>query len=82
MSKHIYVIAACVQGIPQDYAEALKWCLKIAAQGEAAAQHNLGNMYVQGQGVPQDYGKAVEWYRKAAGQGRGQYNLGFVYWTG
>ena len=57
------------QGVPQDYAEAVKWYRKAADQGYAAAQTNLGLMYAHGQGVPQDYVEAVKWYRKAADQG-------------
>jgi TPR repeat protein len=69
------------QGVPQDYAEAVKWYRKAAEQGDAHAQNNLGTMYEAGQGVPQDYGEAAKWYRKAADQGaaRAQYNLGVLY---
>ena len=42
------------QGVPQDYAEALKWFRLAADQGDAKAQHNLGVMYYYGEGVPQD----------------------------
>ena len=42
------------QGIPQHYAEGVKWYRKAAEQGYAQAQHNLGQMYRQGRGVPQD----------------------------
>jgi len=72
------------QGVPQDYAEAVKWYhkaaeqgnakavkwyRKAAEQGNAEAQFNLGLMYDKRQGVPQDYAEAVKWYRKAAEQG-------------
>src|SRR5216683_305998 len=56
-------------GVPQDYAEALRWYHKAADQGYAKAQHNLGNMYYYGRGVPQDRGEAERWYHKAADQG-------------
>lgn len=57
---------------------------RLANQGEAAAQHNLGVMYYQGEGVRQDYQKALEWYTKAANQGfsGAQYNLGVMYSQG
>ena len=57
---------------------------RTAAQGDAAAQYNLGLMYDTGGGVPQDYGEAVRWYRLAADQGIAvaQYNLGGMYATG
>ncbi|MGB7631437.1 MAG: tetratricopeptide repeat protein [Candidatus Deferrimicrobium sp.] len=72
------------QGVPRDYAEALKWYRraaeqgnakalkwyrKAAEQGNAEAQFNLGLMYDERLGVPQDYAEAVKWYRKAAEQG-------------
>jgi len=69
------------QGVPQDYAEALKWFRLAAAQGNASAQTSLGVMYSQGNGVPQDYAEALKWYRLAAAQGyaTAQYNLGIAY---
>ena len=36
-----------------------------AAQGDAIAQHKLGQMYYEGKGVPQDYNQAVYWYSKS-----------------
>jgi len=59
-------------GVPQDYAEAMKWFRKAAEQGDAQAQRNLGIMYHGGQGVSQDYGEAMKWFRKAAEQGDAQ----------
>jgi len=43
------------QGVPQDYAEAVKWYRLSAEQGFASARHNLGGMYGRGEGVPQDH---------------------------
>ena len=40
-----------------------------AAQGDAAAQFNLGLMFEHGHGVPRDCVEAARWYRKAAAQG-------------
>ena len=56
------------QGVPQSYAEALKWFRKAANQGDAAAQFNLGLMYRMGQGVPQNYVLAHMWFNLAASQ--------------
>jgi TPR repeat protein len=42
------------QGVPQDYAEAVKWFRKAAEQGNAMAQYNLGIAYANGQGVSRD----------------------------
>jgi TPR repeat protein len=48
------------------------------------AQHNLGNMYRNGEGVQQDFKQAAAWYRKAADQGfaNAQGNLGVMYHYG
>ena len=66
------------QGVPQDYAEAVKWYRLAAEQGDADAQYNLGVMYDNGQGVPQDYAEAVKWYRLAAEQGLLMLNITLV----
>ncbi len=62
----IYALGA---GVPQDYAEALKWLRKAAEQGFALSQIYLGDMYNKGQGVPQDYVEAHKWMNLAAAQG-------------
>ena len=54
-----------------DYAEALKWYLKAADQGDPGAAESLGSMYEKGIGVSADYGEAVKWYLKAAEQSDG-----------
>jgi TPR repeat protein/S1-C subfamily serine protease/uncharacterized protein YecT (DUF1311 family) len=67
-----------------DYATAMRIWRSLADQGDAAAQHNLGLMYANGQGVPQNYAAAVNWFRKAADQGdaKAQSNLGYAYLNG
>ena len=69
------------KGVPQDYAEALKWFLLAAEQGDPDAQTNLGVVYEDGLGVPQDYAEALKWYRLAAEQGdsSAQFELGIAY---
>jgi TPR repeat protein len=57
------------EGVSQDFAEAVKWYLKAAEQGNADAQFNLGGIYQEGIVVPQDYPQALNWYIKAAEQG-------------
>ena len=57
-----------------DFLTAAKTFRKLAEQGDAAAQYNLGLMYDNGQGVPQDYAEAVKWYRLAAEQGMPAHN--------
>ena len=51
----LWVMYATGLGVPQDYAEAVRWYRLAAEQGEAFAQSNLGIMYANGRGVPQDY---------------------------
>jgi len=55
--------------------------LIMAYQGDAAAQHNLGLMYANGEGVAEDDVEAVRWYHLAADQGvaDAQFNLGISY---
>ncbi len=57
---------------------------RLADQGNAEFQFNLGVMYDNGKGVPQDYQEAVKWYRQAAQQGiaPAQHNLGVMYDNG
>ena len=54
------------QGVPQDYAEAVRWTRLAADQGHAEAQNNLGVMYGTGAGVPQDYVQAHMWHNLVA----------------
>ena len=72
------------EGVPQNFAEAMKWYRKAADQGHATALLNLGVMFTIGHGVPQDYAEAMKWFRKAADQGdaSAQYNLGGMYYKG
>ena len=58
-----------------DYAQAFKIIRPLAAQGDARAQRNLGNMYREGQGVSQDYKEALKWYRLAQHKGLHQHNI-------
>ena len=71
-------------GVPQDYAETVRWLRRAAEQGEARAQFNLGHMFHNGEGVAQDYAEAVRWFRRAAGQGHAmaQFNLGVMFASG
>jgi hypothetical protein len=72
------------EGVPQDYAEALRWYNKAADQGDAKAQYGIGYMYYEGQGMPQDYAEALRWYRRAADRGdvHAQQAIGSVYYFG
>ncbi len=57
---------------------------RLAEEGDADAQCNLGYAYEHGQGVTQDYVVAVRWYRRAAEQGHAeaQFQLGLMYGSG
>ena len=57
---------------------------RAAAQGNAAAQFNLGVLYENGRGTKADFAKANEWYRKASVQGDALAigNLGMLYLRG
>jgi uncharacterized protein len=56
-------------GVPQDYAVAMKWFRMAADQGFAQAQLNVGLMYAKGHSVPQDYVSAHMWFNLSAAQG-------------
>jgi len=72
------------KGVPQDYAEAVRWYRLAADQGHADAQYALGIMYNDGRGITQDYVESAKWYRLAADQGDAgaQTNLGVMYAEG
>jgi TPR repeat protein len=72
------------KGVPQDYAEAVKWYRKAVAQGDDYAQNNLGWAYEHGHGVSRDYAAAVKLYRLAANRGNAeaQSSLGAMYENG
>ena len=56
------------QGVPQSYAEAMKWYRLAAEQGHAWAQFRLGMMYREGRGAPPDFVQAYMWLNLAASQ--------------
>ncbi len=64
-----------------DPARAVAACRRLADQGDAASQHNLGTLYVGGLGVPHDFVEAATWFNKAANQGLAvaQTALGVLY---
>jgi TPR repeat protein len=68
----------------KDYAGAARVFLKLAEQGNARAQLQMGYQYAYGEGVRQSHDQAVRWYRKAADQGNAtaQNNLGGIYEDG
>jgi len=64
----------------QDFEETKR----LAEQGNASAQSDLGFMYDNGLGVPEDDAEAVRWFRLAAEQGyaTAQSSLGVMYFYG
>jgi TPR repeat protein len=61
-----------------NWAEALPWLQKSAAQGLPRAQFTLGQFYEFGRGVAKDQNLAEKWYEKASAQGEAeaQFRLG------
>ncbi|HLW90826.1 MAG TPA: hypothetical protein VKS78_05940 [Roseiarcus sp.] len=67
-----------------DYALAFSTWRQLAAEGDAASQYNLGEMYYAGRGVAQDYGEAAKWFQRAAEKGvpAAQLDLGVAFALG
>jgi TPR repeat protein len=63
-----------------EFKEAAKWYQLAADQDLAAAQNNLGAMYLDGRGVPEDAVMAQSYYRRAAQRGsvEGETNLSLL----
>ena len=57
---------------------------RMAKEGDAGAQFNLGLMYAKGNGVAKDEAKALKWFRLSAEQDHGGalLNLGLMYQDG
>jgi TPR repeat protein len=68
----------------KNYTEAMRWYRMAADRGNAQAQVEIGNLYMEGQGVSQSYSEALRWFRLAANQGNieAQNDIGFIYLTG
>ena len=67
-----------------DFSAAIKAWGPLAAQGDAAAQFNIGNLFDFGKGVREDNVQAAYWYNKSAEQdnANAQYALGWMYENG
>jgi uncharacterized protein len=52
-----------------NLAEAARWYLASAEQGEGPAMKNLSSMYRDGRGVDQDIQQAIRWLRAAEAAG-------------
>ena len=71
-------------GLTRDYANAIAWYDKAAAQQDERAENGIGSLYANGQGVKQDFTEAMDRYRRAADQGdaNAQVNVGLLYANG
>jgi TPR repeat protein len=71
-------------GLERNIAEAIKWFVKSAEQGNADAQASLGSIYWLGQNGDIDYVKSYGWYLMAANQGHSgsEYLVGYCLTTG
>ena len=88
--KSIFLLAAAtlsVSAVAIDFNQTLR----LANQGHAKSQYELGRAYKQGEGVRQDYAKAAELYLKAANtnyadfsstKALAQFNLGILHING
>jgi TPR repeat protein len=74
--------AIAINAVPRS--KTLDDVRKLADQGDADAQWDMGYRYHNGQGVPQDDAQAVRWFQRAAYQGHvnSQATLGAYYWAG
>lgn len=68
----------------QKYDLAVEHFKKAAEYGNADAQNQLGDCYLNGEGVPEDSEEALKWYHMAAEQGNAvaQFNLAKIYYWG
>src|SRR5689334_21980004 len=62
----------------RDYVIELQLYQKMADEGDARAQANLGVMYDKGRGTAQDFNEALKWFHRAAnaGEARALCNVG------
>jgi len=70
--------------VPLDYKKAFKYFMKSASKGHAAAQYNLGIMYLNGQGTAINTEKATSYFEEAVNQGyaNAEFALGGMYFDG
>jgi TPR repeat protein len=52
-----------------NYGKATSILQPLVAKGDACAQYQLGEMYMQGKGVPEDKARALDLFKKSAAQG-------------
>jgi len=81
LSRRLYGYIELDQG---NFHNAFVTFERLAEQGDARSQNELGYMYLVGFEGQQDFKSAALWFRRAAEQGlaRAQFNLGELYETG
>lgn len=74
-------LAAALAGQPARAGQLPSGLRERAAQGDPAAQNEIGSRYYAGRGVERDDAEAARWIRLAAAQGYApaQYNLGLLH---
>ncbi|WP_199053546.1 tetratricopeptide repeat protein [Aquitalea sp. ASV15] len=84
MQAHAELEAGLAALKSKDYAVAIKELSPAADNGDASAQHAMGQIYESGLGVKKDPSLAISYYQKAASQGfaKAQLNLGTAYASG
>ncbi|MBO7351597.1 MAG: sel1 repeat family protein, partial [Candidatus Methanomethylophilaceae archaeon] len=67
--------------VKKSHAEAVRFYLTCAEEGDAEAQAKIGFMYLMGKGIPKDKELALKWLSKAAdsGDGTAMYRIGQMY---
>lgn len=78
------VVILWTMAVGCSYAGTLSQWERLARQGDARAETQLGIAYYYGQGVPQNYVRAAYWFEKAADQGdaEAEFGLGIDYFVG
>ena len=71
-------------GVPQDFKKAFEIFKKVADEGDADAQYNVGLLYLSGQGVKKDSEEAAKYFGLATAQGQSdaEYNQALLYLYG
>lgn len=84
MKRHLFTTIVCLFLSTPLLADNLSHWQRLAENGSANAQFNLGAMYDNGDGVPEDDAEAAKWYQQAADQGHvnAQFSLGVMYANG
>ncbi len=84
LSTTLFVVCGVpVYAVPPS-AQIIQQWQTAAAQGDAAAQFNLGLAFATGSGVPRNMAESVKWFLKSAEQGnaKAQCSMGVAYMKG